>query len=377
MKNKKPVICIFPNDPIQAYYDKGEIKAGYFNPQDLFGEVHVISTHEKDIDPGKVKEISGKADLFIHTVGKVNLKNYKKSLDKILKKIEEINPDIIRAYNPLVQGWLAAKCAKILKKPLVVSLHINYDKDTRSLNQENGILHFLKMQFTAKKIEPFVLKSADRVICVHESVSRYAKNKGARKIDVIYNRVDLNRFSPNAEKAIEMKKPIIIYVARLTKSKNHETLIKAISDLDVFLLLIGDGSNYQNLQELVLSLNLNNKVKFINSVPNSEIHKYYSSADIFAAPVKDKGVGITFLEAMASGLPNIIRKIPDESEEIEKAALMVDNNPKSFHDAIQKILSNESLKKKLQKQSLNMAKKMDGKVMEEKECNLYKELLCL
>jgi len=375
MKKIKPIICVFPNDPIQAYYEKGEIKAGYFNPQNLFGQVHVISTHDKDIDPQKVSEISGNADLFIHTVSKVNLKNYKKALNKIQKKVEEINPDIIRAYNPLVQGWLAAKCAKYLKKPLVVSLHINYDKDVRSLNREKGILHFLKMQFTAKKIEPFVLQSADRVICVHESVSRYARNKGARKIDVIYNRVDLSRFSPNVEKAIEFKKPTIIYVARLTKSKNHETLIKAVKDLDVILLLIGGGPNYQNLIELVSVLKMEKKVKFIKSVPNYEIHKYYSSADIFAAPVKDKGVGITFLEAMASGLPTIIRKVPDESEEVEKAAYLVENNSTAFQNAIKEVLSNESLRKKLENQSLEMAKKLNGDLMEKKEASLYRGLL--
>ena len=46
MKAKKPIICIFPNDPIQAYYEKGEIKKGYFNPQNIFGEVHIISTFD-------------------------------------------------------------------------------------------------------------------------------------------------------------------------------------------------------------------------------------------------------------------------------------------------------------------------------------------
>ena len=377
MESKKPIICIFPNDPIQAYYDKGEIKKGYFNPQNLFGEVHIISTFDADIDSSKVIEISGNAKLFIHVVGKINLKNYKKALPKLKQKIQNINPDVIRAYNPLVQGWLATKISKILRKPLVISLHINYDKDTRSINKESGVLHYLKMQFTAKKIEPYVLQSANKVICVHESVSKYAKSKGAKNTDIIYNRVDLSRFSPNAKKIIKFDKPTIIYVARLTKSKNHEVLIKAIKDLDVILLLIGDGVNLKNLQELVSNLKINEKVKFIQSVPNSEIHRYYVTSDIFAAPVLDKGIGITFLEAMASGLPIIIRKVPNEKEEAENAALMVDNNSESFKKAIEQILADKSLKEKLQKQSLAMAKKMDGKIMEEKEAKLYKELLNL
>jgi len=372
---KKNVICIFPNDPIQAYFEKGEIKERYFNPQNMFSQVHIISTNDKDIEPNKVKEISGNAELFIHVVGKVNLKNYKKSLKTIQEKVVEINPDIIRSYNPLIQGWLAANCAKKIQKPLVVSLHINYDKDTRSINREKGILHFLKMQFTAKNIEPFVLQTADRVICVHESVSHYAKDKGAKKIDIIYNRVNLKRFSLHAEKTIKFEKPTIIYVARLAKSKNHEVLIKAIENLDVILLLIGNGPNLQNLKKLISSLHIENKVKIFQSIPNSEIHKYYASADIFAAPVKDKGVGITFLEAMASGLPTIIRKVKDETEEVENAAYMVKNDSNSFRDAIKEILSDKTLREKLQKQSLQMAKQMDGEIMEQKEADLYRELL--
>ena len=47
-------LCIFPNDPLQAYYDKGEIKERYYNPNNLFDEVHFIN----DIERGVVWEES-------------------------------------------------------------------------------------------------------------------------------------------------------------------------------------------------------------------------------------------------------------------------------------------------------------------------------
>ena len=69
-------LCIFPNDPIIAYYQKGEIKERYFNPENLFDEIHIISFTDKEIDVSKVQQIAGNAKLIIHTVGKINVKNF-------------------------------------------------------------------------------------------------------------------------------------------------------------------------------------------------------------------------------------------------------------------------------------------------------------
>lgn len=374
MFNSKPRLCVFPNDPIRAYFEKGEIKERYFNPGNFFGEVHIISTFDSDIKENKVRKIGGDAKLVIHTVGKINLKNYKKEKERIIQLVSSIKPDVIRAYNPLIQGWLAAQCSCELNVPLVVSLHINYDKDLRSWGS-GRILRSLKLRYTGKKIEPFVLNTAKKVICVHNSVANYAKKNGAKNVQVIYNRVNLNQFSPNLEKALNFKKPVIIYVARLSKRKNQECIIRAIKNLDVILLLIGDGPDYEWLVKLAEDLGCSNKVKFVKSVPNSKIQNYYASADIFAAPVKDRGIGIPFLEAMATGLPAIIRKIPDEEEELEEAAYMVENNPQVFSTAIQEILRNSKLRNELHEKSLQMAKRLNGDEMEKRELRVYQTLL--
>ena len=43
-------ICIFPNDPLIAYYNKGEIKDRYYNPGNFFDEVHFITLTDQDIE---------------------------------------------------------------------------------------------------------------------------------------------------------------------------------------------------------------------------------------------------------------------------------------------------------------------------------------
>ena len=73
-------LCVFPNDPLKSYLEKGEIKERYFNPNNLFDEVHVISPIEKDVNEEQVKSLVGNAKLSIHPIGRLNLLNFKSKL---------------------------------------------------------------------------------------------------------------------------------------------------------------------------------------------------------------------------------------------------------------------------------------------------------
>lgn len=103
----------FPNDPLLSYYKKGEIKERYFNPKNISNKIHIISLFDSDINKEKVKKVAGNANFKIH-VRKINLLNKNKMKKKIIKLINEIKPDIIRSYNPLLQGWIAAHVKKEL-----------------------------------------------------------------------------------------------------------------------------------------------------------------------------------------------------------------------------------------------------------------------
>src|SRR5439155_23680711 len=119
-------LCVFPNDPLMSYYKKGEIKMGYYNPKNMFNEVHVISLFDEDVEEQEIQKMAGSATLKIHKLGKVNLANYRYFEEKITKLVQEINPNIHRSYNRLMQCWLATKTANKLHIQLVVYLYITY-----------------------------------------------------------------------------------------------------------------------------------------------------------------------------------------------------------------------------------------------------------
>lgn len=370
-------LCVFPNDPLRAYYEKGEIKKNYFNPNNIFDEIHFISPTDNEVEPEKIHEVGGNAEIIIHKIGNLNLYNYKRKFQKIKNIVTKINPDIIRSYNPLIQGWLAVKIAKQLNIPSIISIHNNYDKDNRELFlKSRKYFSYMKFWYSAKTIEPFSIKNADTIICAYRFLVPYAKRFGAKKINVIYNRVNLSRFSPEIPPKFDLKKPTIINVARLSYEKNQECLIRAVKDLDVKLLLVGDGPYYPQLKNLVEELGIKEKIDFIKSVPNEELASVYNSADVFASPLKQGGVSITMLEAMACGLPVIATKRgSDESEDIDDAIIFSENNPESFKNEIEKIIENNELKDQIRKTELEIVQSMNGDVMEKKESEIYRELL--
>ena len=371
-------LCVFPNDPLEVYYQKGEIKPRYFNPKNIFDEIHVISLFDSDIEEEKVKMVAGDAIFKIHVVGKVNLLNKNLKKNQIIKLIRQIQPDILRSYNPLLQGWLAAQVKKELGIPLVISLHGDYDRDRRYYARKNkDYKTYLKLLYSRRTLEPNSLKNADEVIIIYNFIRNYAKKMGAKSINLIYNRINLSQFSPEIKPAFKAEKPVVICVGRLIKEKNQACIIKAVKDLDVTLLIIGNGVEYENLVKLTNELGIKDKVRFETSIPHEKIQEYYAASTLFALPIKYGGFAIPALEAAASGVPVILPKqeFDPDPDIIKDFALLVDNNPESFGEAILKVISDENLRKKMINDGLVITKKISSEIMEEKEKELYLKLL--
>ena len=370
-------LCVFPNDALLSYANKGEIKEGYFNPKNFFCEIHVISLFNEEIEEEKVKKMAGNAILKIHKLDKADLSNYKSFEQKVISLVSTINPSLIRAFNPRIQGWLATKASMKLHVPLVISLHTNYEEQKKIAKHERDFFRYLKLLYSSLKLEKYCLKNADAVICVYKFIVPYAKKMGAKNIHLIYNKVDTQKFSNKVKKKFLSTKPTIISVGRLIDQKNHRYLIQAMKELDAKLLLIGDGPNFESLNKMIHTLGIQDRIEMIKRVPNNELPQYYVSCDVFVQPMENLGgIPIPVLEAMACGIPVVMSKhSSDYSEIIDDAVVFVENNPESFVNAFNKILLEPEYKEKLIKKSLNVITKISGEKMEEEELSLYRKLI--
>ena len=369
-------ICIFPNDPIKAYFEKGEIKNCYYNPDNLFDEVHFISLTKNDIEESRVQKLVGTANMKIHSVGEISLINRNKEIKKIFKIVEEIKPDVLRSYNPLLEGWLAAKCAKKFNIPLFVSLHTQYDHN-RQLAKKNNLKKYLAMKYTEKFIEPFVLQTANKITIIYKIIQPYVTKHSSKNPELLHNKVDCDRFA-NGIPIDTISQPLILSVGNLISVKNHELLIKAMKGIDGKLLIIGNGELYSKLNALIIDYGVQHKVNIEKSVPHEKIQNYYKSAQIFALAYNTEveSLPMPVMEAMATGLPIVI-PFPKKgySEGLEETVLFSENNVLAFTNNIKKLLESEILMEKYSKKSLEKAKEFDISKIEHKESEIYSKLI--
>ena len=140
------------------------------------------------------------------------------------------------------------------------------------------------------------------------------------------------------------------------------------------MLVIGSGELEKKLKAQTKMLGLENSVSFLGEIHHEELPKYLGQADVFVRPSLSEGLGIAFLEAMASGLPVIATAqggIVDFLEN-EKTGLFCNvNDPKDLSDKIMKVLSDNVLAKAMAEKARKL---MEDKYDWDKIANRYKQI---
>lgn len=161
--------------------------------------------------------------------------------------------------------------------------------------------------------ENLTCRLSDMTVCISRSVFHHTRrfsNVPLSRLCIIPDAIDCGRFADArpvdpAKFNLPLGKINIIFVGRLDPVKNIDVLIRAMqalsSQLNVQLLILGDGPQRNFLEQLTRDLHLSHCVRFIGSQRNVE--QWLTLADVFVLPSKWEGLGISALEAMAAGVP--------------------------------------------------------------------------
>jgi glycosyltransferase involved in cell wall biosynthesis len=155
-----------------------------------------------------------------------------------------------------------------------------------------------------------VVTTADKLICV----SNYERSLIFRdfsiqqdKVVVIPNGIsqviiDFKRTNNN-----ERNLSKILFVGRLERYKNADKLVKALSLLDKFeLVIVGDGPEKDKISKLIRRLNLSERVRIVSNLSQEELVEEYKSSGIFVMPSKYEAFGLVVAEALSMGLRAIV-----------------------------------------------------------------------
>ena len=210
-----------------------------------------------------------------------------------------------------------------------------------------------------------IFKKADRIQAISNYFANWARNLGAKcPVEVVPNGVDVDKFGDIRDKRYEIRDSIrqkfniskndriIITVSRLVKKNGVSDLIKAMKflDSDTQLLIVGDGELKNRLVLLVNRLGLVDRVHFLGNVNHEKLPEYLQASDVFCRPSLNEGLGNSFLEAMAAGVPVVGTKvggIPDFLKDNETGLFCKVGDPKNISENIKKLLEDISLKEKL------------------------------
>ena len=266
---------------------------------------------------------------------KANINAYK----QLKKLIQENNYEIIHCHTP-VAGVLTRLAARKSKNTTVIYTAHGFHF-FRGAPLLNWLIYY--------PVERFCARYTDKLITINKEDYGRAKRFKLRNNGKVYYvpgvGINLEKIQ-NLKVDIKQKKtelgilediPVLLSVGELIKRKNHETVLKALSqikDKNFIYLICGRGVLMEYLKNLTKQLGLESKVKFLGF--RKDIAEICKTADLFFFPSYQEGLPVALMEAMAAGLPIIASNVRGNRDLIEKENLFEPNDVKTLTSLIEK-----------------------------------------
>lgn len=250
----------------------------------------------------------------------VNQYRYKYISNRLVKKINELKLDIIHSHTEFSIGVLAHRTAHKFNIPYVYTYHTIYE----------DYMHYISKRFSdplkkiSRKISKILCERPDELVVPTKKVKELILTYGVQNnINIIPTGIDIEKFNKHnfdIESINSLKKEynineddfVLLYIGRVAKEKSIDVLINQINSClkdnqKIKLLVVGDGPDLNSLKRLVKTLNLNDKIKFTGEVQYKDIPIYYQLGDLFVNASITETQGLTYIEALASSLPMLVK----------------------------------------------------------------------
>ncbi|MFT9051507.1 glycosyltransferase family 4 protein [Liquorilactobacillus nagelii] len=230
---------------------------------------------------------------------------------------KELQLDIVHTQTEFSMGWIGKFVAKNLKIPCIHTYHTMYE----------DYLHYVAK---GKLLKPHHVKQMSRSFCYHmtgiiapsERVLTTLEGYGVKSpITVIPTGVNLQKYRQPLKLDIRKKykikeqTPLLLTLSRLAYEKDIDRLISVMPQLchllpNVLLMIVGDGPAREDLEQQVAELNIQPNVLFTGEISNDQVADYYHAADLFVSTSVSESQGLTYIEALASGLKVVTTHSP-------------------------------------------------------------------
>lgn len=224
---------------------------------------------------------------FRNILVRISLYVHRKRIDELIR---DFRPTVLHAQNADTDAFIARKISEKYNIPFIVTLRgLNSNPDSKikkNLIKANSLIAISSKQI----IDGKKLTNKDIIFVPHGVKSSFYQN--------------------NLEREFSAYPIRFITVSRLLKLKNIDLVIRCLSEVkfDYIFDIFGEGAEYKNLENLIVKLGLEHKIRLRGFLENSVLPIKFQQYDLFVMPSYPESLGRVYFEAMASGLPVIASK---------------------------------------------------------------------
>lgn len=304
-----------------------------------------------------------------------------------LDELKEWKPDIVHIHTEGPASKLSKSIAKKSDAPVVMTWHTDYAKFAF-----HDHANMKAVEWSVKKLMRVVYRGADMITVPSYKAKALLDGYSLKNPNmVIPNGIVLGRFTKEVTEeekkelrsslGIKESDKLLVIISRLSGEKNIEEIVNYFPSVlkeepDARLMIAGTGPDSKHLEQTAAKRGISDKVIFPGFVPHDDTYKYYKLGKAFLSASTFEMHSLTYLEAMACGLPLVCRDDP-----CLQGVLTDGENGYVYHDEQEftertlKILRDPELQRKMSESSLRISKDFSEQAFAERMLELYERLI--
>ena len=260
---------------------------------------------------------------------------------RAMDALAAFHPDIIHSHCPVMSTVMARALRERLDIPVVFTYHTKFDIDIRRA------LYGHLLQQTAIRLLVDNISACDEVWVVSRGAGENLRSLGYQgDYIVMENGVDFPRGPADPERCEALRRelslppdvPVYLFVGRMMWYKGIRIILEALAALrrrgrDFRMLLVGDGMERREMEQLTRELRLDDICLFTGAVRDREkLRAYFSLSDLFLFPSTFDTNGIVVREAAACGTASVLVRGSGAAEDVTEDvnALLIEENAASL-----------------------------------------------
>ena len=253
---------------------------------------------------------------------------------KGMKEIKEFDPQVIHIQTEFGVGIFGKIAGEILNVPVCYTYHTMWADYAHYLTHGTNTAATHVARKIIEKISKIYGDTCTELIVPSYKTADALKEYGISKdIHVVPTGLQLERFDrvhcqPDVVQKIKEEYHlqdcfVVTFLGRIAPEKSIDVLINAMNRIQkshphIRLMLVGGGPQIEELQQQVQDMHLEDVISFTGVKDGSLVPSYYHASNLFVSASLTETQGLTFIEAMASGIPVLARYDENLKDVIEE-----------------------------------------------------------